>query len=349
MRKSGIDLLRIFAALGVTLIHYHDECMALSNFPTLNMITLIFMKSIGICSVDIFLVISGYFLINSDKRKLGKIVALILQVSVFNLFFLIGRHVFDEDMISFKSVIASMIPGNYFVILYATLYFISPYVNKLLNSLTPFGRKTFLIFSLFLFSLYPTLLDFTQELRGEKWWGVSTIGAWGNQQGFNIVNFILLYCVGALVKLDNLFARWGKRESLILSLSITIIVIFLWALFEENVTRFGMRSAWCYHNPFVILMAVLLFRVFLGLEFSNETVSRLGQVAFTSYLLNMFVLKHSSIPEYATQGVIIMMFHYVFVAIGIYFIAYLLHPVYCFFIKPIEDRLNKVKINYFEQ
>ena len=86
------------------------------------------------------------------------------------------------------------------------------------------------------------------------WWGLSTIGAWGNQQGFNIVNFILLYCIGAICKLNNIVDKWKSFKYLIPLLIGIVVMVFLWAYFEESITRFGMRSAWCYHNPLVIFL-----------------------------------------------------------------------------------------------
>ena len=160
-RESSIDLLRIFAALGVTLIHYHDECAVIHSFPSLNMAVLLFLKSLGICSVNVFLLISGYFLINSDKRKLGKIAALILQVSFFHLLFLAGRIMLDCEALSLKNVIGQLIPVNYFIILYVALYIISPYINKVLLALDTSGRRVMVVIIILLFSVYPTLLDFS--------------------------------------------------------------------------------------------------------------------------------------------------------------------------------------------
>ena len=337
-RESSLDLLRIFAALGVTLIHYHDECAALHSLSSLNMTALLFLKSLGICSVNVFLLISGYFLINSDKRKLGKIAALILQVSFFNLLFLAGRIILDGEVLSLKNVIAQLIPVNYFIILYAALYVISPYINKVLHALDTSRRRLFVVIVVILFSIYPTLLDFTQEVRGEEWWGLSTIGAWGNQQGFNIVNFVLLYCLGACLKLDTLPERITQKKSLLIGISLTFIVVFIWAFSEEPMTRFGLRSAWCYHNPLVILLAVQLFALFRQFKFNNSLISQLGGAAFTSYLMNSFVLKHSAIDVYATQSVWVMLIHYLLVAVSIYVIAVPLHKVYWFIIKPIEKR-----------
>ena len=276
-RFSNIELLRVLAAFGVKLINYHDECVALHGLPETNMNILLFMKSIGICSVNIFLLISGFFLIDSEKRKFGKIVSLLFQVSVFNLLFMIGRHFLDNEAITMKNIISQIIPVNYFIILYVALYLISPFINKLLQNLTENSRKVFLFLSLVLFSVYPTILDFTQELRGEMWWGLSTIGAWGNQQGFNIVNFILLYCIGAICKLNNIVDKWKSFKYLIPLLIGIVVMVFLWAYFEESITRFGMRSAWCYHNPLVIFLAVLLFVLFQVFKFKSAIINQLGE------------------------------------------------------------------------
>ena len=63
--------------------------------------------------------------------------------------------------------------------------------------------------------------------------------------------------------------------------------------------------------------------------------------------MNSFILKHSAIDVYATQSVLVMIIHYLLVAICIYAVAVPLHKAYWFIVKPREKLANKVVINYF--
>ena len=69
-RNSGIELLRIFCAMSVFFVHYHDKSSLVAQIPLLNEYTLVILKSLAISAVDTFLLISGYFLITTEKRTL---------------------------------------------------------------------------------------------------------------------------------------------------------------------------------------------------------------------------------------------------------------------------------------
>ena len=60
-RQSNIELLRIFAALGVIMLHYNYYYGFKSiEFNTPNYYILLTPESINICAVDLFVLISGY-------------------------------------------------------------------------------------------------------------------------------------------------------------------------------------------------------------------------------------------------------------------------------------------------
>lgn len=85
-RESGIELLRILAACGVILLHYNDgKAFKWVESNTINQYLLFGIESLCICAVDLFMVISGYFLGTTQKRKAIKPVELILQIG-FNFF-----------------------------------------------------------------------------------------------------------------------------------------------------------------------------------------------------------------------------------------------------------------------
>ena len=132
-------------------------------------------------------------MVKSNKRVVGKPLSLLTQVVYRNLLIyvlvlLLGLRAFEIKYLAFR-----LIPASYYPILFVVLYIISPYINALLTSLSKKALRNFIIITFLLFSVWPTIVDLTQEVFDYQWFGLSPIGAWGNQQGFNIVNFILLY------------------------------------------------------------------------------------------------------------------------------------------------------------
>ena len=78
-RRPGIELLRIIAIFGVIMIHYYEAVKVFATDP-LSAHSLIILRSLSASAVDVFIVISGYFLVSSNTRKLGKALTLFVQV-----------------------------------------------------------------------------------------------------------------------------------------------------------------------------------------------------------------------------------------------------------------------------
>lgn len=53
----------------------------------------------------------------------------------------------------------TLVPSNWFVILYSTLYIISPYINILLEQLSGKQKKKMVIVLFAIFSVWPTIVD----------------------------------------------------------------------------------------------------------------------------------------------------------------------------------------------
>ena len=70
------------------------------------------------------------------------------------------------------------------------------------------------------------MVDFSQEIIDREWFGLNSIAAWGDQQGFNIVNFSLLYCVGAFIRNNDFPEIFKKRKNLIGIIVKNIIKIY---------------------------------------------------------------------------------------------------------------------------
>ena len=73
-RESNIELLRVLAMLGVILHHYNNPSigggLSFVKNGSLNYWILNIVESIFICAVNLFMVISAYFMASSNKRDL---------------------------------------------------------------------------------------------------------------------------------------------------------------------------------------------------------------------------------------------------------------------------------------
>ncbi len=327
-RKSGLELLRIIAMLGVVLLHYNDGRAFVYTKGDVNYYVLMFMEGIFICAVNVFLLISGYFLSGTQKRSYIKPLELIVQfVFIKELFYFISVAM-RETSFSLAGVVYSMVPNSYFTILYCTLYCISPYINRIFAGFRPDQWKRFLVVLLVLFSLWPTVTDLAEELLGVQWTGISTITLKGAHQGFNIVNFCLIYCIGAYFRFNGMPKLLQSKKWLIAGILVVPVLIFGWAFLTRGAEFHEMRSAWMYHNPLVILMAVLVFVLFSSFEFRNKTINALAGASFTCFLLHGYLLDYAKIEKYATGNVFIMLAHILVVQISCYAISYVAYKIY---------------------
>lgn len=207
-RQSSIELLRILAAMGVVVLHYNNESMGGAlKFATLgspNNWLLLFLESLFAAAVNIFVLITGYFDIRTNKRDLFKPVKLIVEVMTFSLAFYLATVALGHNDLKLRHIVLSLIPSNWFIILYCVLYLISPFINIALLHLSKAEFDLLLRIFIAVFAIYPTLVDLLEGITGNNFYGLSSIGMYGSQYGYTIINFMMVYLIGAYIRERNI-------------------------------------------------------------------------------------------------------------------------------------------------
>lgn len=341
MRRSGIELLRIFAALAVIILHYDGLATEMGGGNIENMLMLDFLRSFTICAVDVFVAISGYFLIKSQKRTLGKILSLLFQVTLVNSTIYFVSVAFGHTSFNIGDFAFNVVPHNYFVILYLVMYVFSPYVNLLIGGLSNLQRKYFLCLSILLYSVYPSLVNLSGELFHISWFGLNSIGAWGSQKGFTIVNFLLLYSVGACLRLGVF-----KPNRNVCQIFLCGLLIFGWYYVCECLGARGGHSAWEYHNPLVILLSVSLLNYFDGISLQSTFINKTAKAAFMCFLTHQYFLVHMKVEFFIKNSILLMLVHIVCCLIIIYAVSWIVYFIYYKIFDPVFERLDKYYIKY---
>lgn len=346
-RESGVELLRIFAILGVIMIHFY-EAAAGNAMPLINKQVLMVLRTFSSASVDVFLIISGYFMCVSNQRNLSKALDLILQVSFFNELAYLIEVCFGIWPLSIRHIVSSALPDCYYSILFVSLYILSPYVNKLLIAMSKFEYQRFLAFIVGLFSIYAIAVDFMGEVSGQDWHGLSTIGAWGSQSGFTFINFALLYCIGAYLRLHGTPIFLDNRRNKIFVCITLLFLILLWAEINEFFSTFGMQSSWQYHNPFVILYSVVLFNIFSNIHFSNIFVNQTAKVVYPLFLIHCCAIKYFHVNLWANSSVYKMLAGFFLFSMSMFLISWGGYILYNKTIGKIVQRFCSKDIIYFD-
>ena len=197
-RNNGLDLLRMLAGMAVVMLHFNFG-YAFKSFdviPYENQCLLYSMEALSLPAVNIFLLISGYFLYNSAKRQIGKILYLLVFAVLVNELYYITVHV-GRYPIVFKELIQGLIPRYYFIILYIGVYFLSPYINLVLRNISVEETKRLLLSLIVILSVEPWLIDIFEMTTPLNWKGMSMISFWGGGSGQTLVHFLFMYVVGA--------------------------------------------------------------------------------------------------------------------------------------------------------
>ena len=238
-------------------------------------------------------------------------------------------------------------PKNYFFVLYITLYIISPYINLAINNLQNKALDSLILLLLIVFSIYPTVMDSYQHLVGNNVMGCSTVGAWGQQHGYTIVNFALCYIIGAYIRMSSINEQIPTKVLLALVPLLTI-GIFTWLVLEQKYlgSSFSLSesNSLSYSNPFVILLSAALLMIFSRIKYSSKAVNSFSKSVFACYLIGLFVLPRmgiESVAEYSLIGVIIHLF---ITIITVSLFSFLLWKLIDFLIFPLSRKLAKYEI-----
>lgn len=354
IRQSNIELLRIIAIIGVVILHYNNPGIGKGfvfveeNSP--NFWFLYYIESMFACSVDLFVLISGFFLCRSAKRNVGKIAEMIIEVIVVAAAVYLLRCAIKNDLFSYRGLFRCLIPSNYFVVLYSVLYLISPYINLILNVLSEKGIKKLVILLMIVFSFYPTFIDVFYELTGFQYMGLSSIGAYGSQYGYQIINFMLMYVIGAYINRKQDRAKQINKGELVITLLIVPLFLALWSRLNDMTGFFNEKSAWEYCNPLVILEAVIFFIIFLKVNIPyNKTINSFGKSTLMVFLFHTFFLEFACIERFVSGSLPVLVIHVIVSSVLIVLLCYPVHLLYEVFRKmmvvPFIKRLHLPVLN----
>ena len=340
-RTSNIEMLRIIAALGVITLHINLKVLPEIEIASVNKLLLYIAESFCISSVNIFLLITGYFMCKSHERSLLKPLEMVVELICIKIAFYCLALLVGHQRFNMYGVIRTLIPNNYYVIFYITLYLISVYYNKVITSISAAQMKTMLIILFVLFSAYPTIVDTAEVIKGQSLINLSTITRDGSAYGYNIIHFSLMYIIGAYFGYFQY--RRVKQKYLFSFLLIVVSAITAVAYYAHRKNGFSLGVEYSYCNPLIIISAVIIFLLFVQTDFkTSRIINRLSKACFTAYLLHPWIIKLvpfesiMKLPSAAMAAAMIVLL------VCIYLICWIAHEVWNIISKPIIRKLERV-------
>lgn len=322
VRNSNLELLRIVSMILIIMHHYVVHGQFEWEMTTVNKIMLDVLSLGGKLGVNCFVLITGYFMVQS-KMNIKKLIKIMLEIVFYSTSIYIIFTCFNIIPFTFSGIINSIFAitqnAYWFGTTYAILYLLIPFINQ---SISSFNEKQhrYLCFTLVaIFSIIPTITTRNFEFSHVIW-------------------FVTLYYIaGYIRKYPNKYTETMANNvkysgMIILFMIITTIGFNLLTAVNPDakyyITYFGIVNS----LPLLIL-SITLFIVFKNMKLKQSKVLNLiASSIFGVYLIhdNVYMrdflwgklLKNNT---YATSPY--LMIHFVFSVIAVFVVCTIIDQI----------------------
>lgn len=273
-RNYGIDFLRIVLILFI--IFHHTilrgtvglRSLESGNF-NIDQAPFVFVNCFLIVAVNCFFLISGYFGIHKNYKKLIKFVCSVYFFYwVINIVaLLLGVQTFTLELL--KGLIFP-ISQYWFILVYLVLSFLAPYVEIMLETLDLADQRILICVLIVLWMGYCFLIDNV------------VLGA---NRGYSLNFAIILYIIGNYLRKRDFKIK--SQDAFLIYISSCVIngiLVGVMLFFNKQLVIWKLYS---YNNPLVVIGAVSLFLVFLQNDGQlMRKISYLGKYTIYIYIVH---------------------------------------------------------------
>ena len=288
-RDANIELLRIVAMLMIITLHfnYRSNALLVLGEPASNVqIFATVLEAIAITGVNVYVLISGYYL-SSSKVRLSKVLLLILQVYFYTLLIsgammIVGAYSVKPDdkldrMLKYLFPISS--EHYWFVTAYVIMYVLAPVMNAAVNTLKRKQLKTVIIGLLTWFCFIKSIVP-------------AKFGT--DRMGYDFGRFICLYLIAAYIRKYNIVLfRDAKKSALVYLISVVVIAAFSLVFYKINFDTGNFNyyaEVPCHYNFFFALTGALgLFSVFRFMRLKENLLAEVIRI-IAPYTLGVYLL-----------------------------------------------------------
>lgn len=276
-RVVNIDLLKCISMLFIVIMHFYGHGLSKKGLyfdgettvGVLNYVVSEVILIIANTAVDIFVMITGYFMILQEKMQCRKIARIWLQVVFYSVCITSLFAIFTDDVV-LKDFLKSFIPIKsntyWFATKYLALLALAPFIARLCKGLT---QKSYLI-------LLGVMIFITTEIFKFPY-GYT----FGETSGTNLQFFITLFLTGGYLRLYPI--KKGKRYFLI-----CLSIVLLWYFVPVAISYFAhgakelVPGCGPYHS-LSFYVAITFFLMFKDLKIKETRIVKFlsGLVPYT--------------------------------------------------------------------
>lgn len=264
-RESAFELLRIIAQFMIVLYHI----LLVIVYPNTN---ISFFKAIWLplhIGVPLFVMISGYFGIKADIKRLINYLGLVfvLQVPL-----LVADIIMGGDSNYFQIIFFLSDTPFWFIRTYFYLFLFSPIINYFLSGISDHKRVILLVI-LFILSHYEGTLAFDPSLK----------------DGYCLITFIFYYVVGDTLKAyRNIWQKFSRRKLWLTFIAYNTILVVLFSLYGNirGAHFIYERLFFSYQSIGLLFSSIVFFILIGGLSFHSNIINRIGKSSLAIYMLH---------------------------------------------------------------
>ncbi len=292
-KNANIELLRMISMFMVVVLHALGKTNLLADLyqeRTVNACIAWILEALSISAVNIFILISGYFLVNSEF-KIRRLITLICQVMFYSLLSLIiclAIGIEGKENVNVYYLLQTIFPIHmdifWFMTAYIVIYMLQPVISAGIRQLDRNTFKKVLLLLVIYECLFKSLLPFRFE---------------GDGKGYNVLWFLIVFMVGAYFRLYGFTHLNSSFTGLLLYLVASGLVFaekFVLDFMEGKLGRLheinDMPTE--YNNLFVFLAAIGIFAAFISMKPMNRIISKVV-CALSPMALGVY-LCHENIP-----------------------------------------------------
>lgn len=292
-RNSSIEVLRIISMIMIIIFHkrfYGDaggswaysENFFTQFFYLLNCIG-------GFIADNLFILISGYFLIDTSRISIDRIIKVWGQVFFYSvILYLLASALGICDAFSLKTLITYCLPVTFnrywFASCYLLLYVIHPFLNIFLRSL---GRRTYLTLLSIIISIWCIMPSLTMH----------------PYESNHLIWFIVLYSVAGYIRLFGIRINLNFSKCILIGVMLYIMSAVFVTIAGPIAVRFIHDDVFYVQNLAVFAPSVFIFMAFVYLKPTyNRIVNIVASATFGVYLIHIhpvfmvFFLRFFSLP-----------------------------------------------------
>lgn len=276
LRQSNFELLRIIAMVMIVGGHGFGSIDAVNLLPNGQFAGVIYhlLRVVFALGVNLFALITGYFLINRNGVSVRKVIMLLLDVAIYGVVMYGISILLGINTFHIKGFVKAMFPiiagYRWFVLAYCVVYLIAPLLNGALTRLSRKQYVTFLVIYTLFFSVWPTFLPNPPM----------------DDYGYSFHHLVYMYLLGGYIRLHTDQVR-KDRCCLILMGSTAILTLF-GVMKKIPIPLLSAAAAHGIANNsiFMVTASVAMFMLFKTVNFQSKLINVLAASAFPVYLIH---------------------------------------------------------------